>query len=170
MEELWLDFQQAQGFPPRFKVTRPVLAPAQPPIRSVLWGFFPLACRIWDIRPVLAPVQSPIWSVLWGVFCLAWRSWDVRLITVFYLVPRLGMCGAVPPLLVCLLGIHRDNFTLTYMTTWCKLSAFQGNTSVQKMVATASYEMFVPIYWKTWCHIPEDCNFNNLSLFTFCNF
>ena len=104
-----------------------------------------------------------------GLFCLAWRSWDMRLNTLFYLVPRLRMHGAVPPLLICLLGIHRDNFTLTYRITWCTLSAFQGNTSVQKMVATASSEMFVPLYQKTWCHIPEVCNFNILSLFTFCN-
>lgn len=104
-----------------------------------------------------------------GLFCLAWMSWDMRLITLIYLVPRLRMHGAVP-LLICLLGIHRDNFTLTYRIEWCTLSAFQGNTSVQKMVATAFPEMFVPLYRKTWCHIPEVCNFNILSLFTFCNF
>jgi len=47
-------FPTGTRVPPTFKVTRPVLAPAQPPVQSVLWGFFPLACRIWDIRPGLA--------------------------------------------------------------------------------------------------------------------
>ena len=60
-----------------------------------------------SFRAHLAPCSISYWEL----FTQEFRNHSMKLTTDFHLLPWLRMCRAIPPLPLCLHGIHRDNFT-----------------------------------------------------------